>query len=675
MRLLAVLAVLIVIAPLDAAFAQLADTGNFHIVWEVKNRFRLFRNEVDFLHQVAASRGDGVLAAERRLEQASGGLGWAKDVVANLCVDDYGNLLQTCDRDGVKESYLTPRDYPIGVAISGPVPQGATCAWSFDDGSGPLRQMNAACDAEVRVRVPYGRTTVATVDIPLGDGTAQRAVTEISVRDLLIAGLGDSIAAGEGDPDQAVKLEGGFCFRRFGGGQYYRPGRAGFTGDSSCENGPASEATERDWTHHGARWMSPPCHRSLYSYQVRTALALAIEQPHAAVTFLPLACTGASIEAGMFNGQSFDDCPATVGTCSGTAPAQLTELKNIMEEVHKQEPQRQLDMILLTIGANDINFAGMVANVIVDALTERLILGRGGGIISVQDAADALQNKLPQQFARLRAALKPYVGGNLSRVVFVSYPNPAMQAPGKPCPGGRDGLDIHPAFSANAERLRQAADFVDNKFLPTIKALATCDGPKVCQNPLTDRMTFVDSHQTEFERHGMCVHAASDPVFDRKCFSQDGKSFATDLVAAAEDPLVCSIPAGDYLPYASRARWIRTANDSYFTAMTYPQGIPATLRPTDIHDALWGVLSAVYGGAVHPTAEGYAAMADAALPATRVVLGLPQPPSVSVEPLPPPAPASGSPEAPTVSPPAPAPPVLTPAPAPAPLVIAPSPTP
>ena len=60
--------------------------------------------------------------------------------------------------------------------------------------------------------------------------------------------------------------------------------------------------------------------------------------------------------------------------------------------------------------------------------------------------------------------------------------------------------------------------------------------------------------------------------------------------------------------------------------MTYPEGMPAILKPSDIHDALWGVLSAVYGGAVHPTAEGYAAMADAALPAVRGVLGLHAPP-------------------------------------------------
>ena len=67
---------------------------------------------------------------------------------------------------------------------------------------------------------------------------------------------------------------------------------------------------------------------------------------------------------------------------------------------------------------------------------------------------------------------------------------------------------------------------------------------------------------------------------------------------------------------------MRTANDSYFTAMTYPQGI-SSLQPANIHDATWGVLSAVYGGAIHPTAQGHAAMADAALPAVRAVLGLP----------------------------------------------------
>jgi hypothetical protein len=220
-------------------------------------------------------------------------------------------------------------------------------------------------------------------------------------------------------------------------------------------------------------------------------------------------------------------------------------------------------------------------------------------------------------------------------VVFVSYGNPALQAENTPCPGGRDGLDVQPAFGADADRLREAAQFVDTKFLPKLKALATCDGSKTCHDPLTETMTFVDSHQAQFARHGMCVRAATDPEFDRSCFSTTGQSFSTDP-DSAEDPMACGQPPGNYRPYAPRARWIRTANDSYFTAMTYPEGMPAMLKPADIHDALWGVLSAVYGGAVHPTAEGYAAMADAALPAARGVLGLTPPPAVSVEALPPP---------------------------------------
>jgi lysophospholipase L1-like esterase len=656
MRLLVILAVLIAAVPIDEASAQLVDTGTFHIVWEVKNRFRLFRKEADFRRQEAASRGDGILEAERRLERDSGGLGWAQDVVANLCLDNFGNLLDTCERDGERENYVAPRDHPIAVGISGPVPPGATCVWTFDDGDGPTRQMSASCDTEVGLRVRYGRTTVASVDVPLGDGTAQRVVTDIAVRDLLIAGLGDSIAAGEGDPDRAVELEGGFCFRRFGsGGQYFRPSRAGFTGDRSCEVGPTSDANARDWARHGARWMSPGCHRSLYSYQLRTALALAVEQPHLAVTFLPLACTGATIQAGMFGGQLFDDCPAVVGIdrCSGLAPAQLTELKQLMDKAHRTQPQRTLDMILLTIGANDVNFAALVANVIVSATTERLVLRQGGGIVSVQEAGQALAERLPDQFARLRGALKPFVGGNLSRVVFVSYANPAMEAPDKPCPGGRDGLDVHPAFSANEQRLREAGEFVDKKFLPALKALATCDGDKTCRDPVNDRMTFVDAHQTEFEQHGMCVHAPDDPDFDRDCFSPKGDSFISDLVAAPENPMACSRPPSDYRPYAPRGRWIRTANDSYFTAMTYPEGIPATLKPSDIHDALWGVISAVYGGAVHPTAEGYAAMADAALASARAVVGLPEPPAVRSEALPPPGAAAATTLPPSPSPPPP----------------------
>jgi hypothetical protein len=618
------------LAPLGAhaqvAAARLTASQDFHINWEVKNRFRLFRNEADFLQQVAVSRGDGVLAAEQRLAKETDGYGWAKDVVGHLCVDLSGDLIETCERDGIRENYLVPQDHRIGVKLAGPIPPGAVCDWTFQDDEKPINRSSAPCDREIDLRVTYGRTTDATVDIALSDGTTQRVGTEIAVRDILIAGMGDSVAAGEGNPDRAIALEGGFCFRRLLVGQttqYFRPSRAGFAGDRSCAAGP-NTAAARDWARHGARWMSPGCHRSLYGYQVRTALALAIEQPHIAVTLIPLACTGAQIEKGMFNSQLTDDCPWVVGidTCSGVSPPQLDELKDILAKVRRQRPQRTLDLMLLTTGANDVSFATLLANVIVDSPRERFVFKEGGALASVEVSQKELDDTLPKDFARLRAALKPLMGGDLSRVVFVSYGNPAMQSATQACQGTRDGFDVHPGFAADGARLHAVAEFVETKFLPKLKILATCEGNQTCRDPRTERMVFVDSHQGAFDRHGFCVRAPGDPKFDRACFSTTGDSFVTNLTTAADDPMACALPASDYRPYASRARWIRTVNDSYFTAMTYPVGMPAMLKPSDIHDAVWGVLSAVFGGALHPTAEGYAAMADAALPAVRQILGL-----------------------------------------------------
>ena len=149
-------------------------------------------------------------------------------------------------------------------------------------------------------------------------------------------------------------------------------------------------------------------------------------------------------------------------------------------------------------------------------------------------------------------------------------------------------------------------------------------------------MTFVDSHQAAFAEHGFCARSPADPPFDQACFSATGDSFAPDPVTAATHPLACDEDASEFRPYAARARWIRTANDSYFTAMTYPEGLASPLQPADIHDATWGVTSVVYGGAIHPTAEGHAAMADAALPGMRAVLEITPPPAVTAEPLPPP---------------------------------------
>jgi lysophospholipase L1-like esterase len=612
------------VAPITRTSPESASDAP-RIEWEVKNRFRLFRSDRDFERHVNAYRADGVLAAEHRLETDTGGRGWARTMVGSLCVDAAGNLSETCTRDGVAENYLAPEDHRISAILAN-APAEATCAWSFANGERPPQEITLPCEEEVTLRVRFGRPTHAQVDIARSDGASDRAETDIVVRDLLIAGLGDSIASGDGNPDRAIALtDDGFCFRRFLSGarnEYFRPGRAGYHGSKACDG--ATDAQRADWGQHGARWLNAACHRSLYGYQMRTALALAIENVHGAVTFVPLACTGATIESGLLDRQRARETACGGRRCPVNVPPQLAQLQDILALARRHRPDRTLDLVLLTIGANDIGFSELVADVIVKSETERALFRRGGMIGAVEDAEQVLNARLPVSFARLRAALKGMVGGNLAHVVFVSYGHPALQQGGNLCGGGIAGFDIHPSFAVDAARLQRVGDFVSGRFFPALRALATCEG-NLCQDPASERMTFVDAHQLAFADHGFCARADTDPAFDVACFSASGESFQKDPVDAATHPLACDRSVAEFRPYAPRARWIRTADDSYFTAMTYPEGLPASLQPSDIHDATWGLTSAVYGGALHPTAEGHAAMADAALPAAREILGLSAP--------------------------------------------------
>ena len=601
--------------------AQSAPDAAMQISWEVRNRFRLFREERDFQLHADSTRGRSILAAEQALELQSDGRGWARNIVNRLCIDLSGRVSEPCTRDGNKESYLTPVDHPVTLRLTGAVPVGATCAWSIDDGGGP-QTSTFDCAEPINLRARYGRPTVATVDVSSGPEAPQRVSTEIMVRDIFIAGLGDSIASGEGNPDRPIGLaDEGFCFRSYLGmayAQYYRPSRAGYKGGRACEAPDSLQV----WQRQSALWFNSACHRSLYSYQTRTALALAVQYPHIAVTYLPLACTGATIADGLFGTQRAREClpSKSAANCSGTVSAQLAELREAVTAAKRRQPDRRLDLVLLSIGANDINFSGLVADVIVDNATERALFRRSGVMGSVEESRAVMARELPQGFSKLREALKPLVG-EMSRVVYVSYANPTLSG-GAPCAGGRAGFDIHPAFDAAPQRLANVSNYVQSEFLPQLKAIALCQGGVLCRDPAADRMTFVDAHQAAFADHGFCARAQTDPEFDRACFSAKGESFDSDIVTAAAQPMLCGRSASEYRAYLPRARWIRDANDSYFAAMTYPQGLPTSSQPADIHDATWGILSAVYGGAVHPSAEGHAAMADAALPAVASVLQL-----------------------------------------------------
>ena len=63
-------------APLQIQPPELSP--NLRIVWEVKNRFRLFRREADFAKHLAAESLKTVLAAEQLMATETDGRGWAR---------------------------------------------------------------------------------------------------------------------------------------------------------------------------------------------------------------------------------------------------------------------------------------------------------------------------------------------------------------------------------------------------------------------------------------------------------------------------------------------------------------------------------------------------------------------------------------------------------------------
>src|SRR5260370_3778421 len=172
------------------ALGQGAGDQTPQIGWEVKRRFRLFRNERDFERQLAAHRSDGVLAAEERLARASDGRGWARELIGQLCLDPGGRITEACVRDGKRENYLAPAEHRIGAVVAN-APANAACTWTFDDGDSPPRNITLACDEQGRFCERYGRPATAALELIPYEAATQEARTQILGGDTTLDGMHD----------------------------------------------------------------------------------------------------------------------------------------------------------------------------------------------------------------------------------------------------------------------------------------------------------------------------------------------------------------------------------------------------------------------------------------------------------------------------------------------------
>ncbi len=157
-------------------------------------------------------------------------------------------------------------------------------------------------------------------------------------------------------------------------------------------------------------------------------------------------------------------------------PAQITQLQQYLAAARRTRPGRNLDLVLLTVGANDIDFSGLVANVIIDSTGERVLFGTQRHLVGGVCREARWRARCRRASPSCAPRSSRWSAATSSRVVFVSYGHPALRADGTPCAGGQAGFDVHPAFKLDGERLRRVADFVGARFLPALKAIAQCTG-------------------------------------------------------------------------------------------------------------------------------------------------------------------------------------------------------
>ena len=161
---------------------------------------------------------------------------------------------------------------------------------------------------ECRVAVEVQGEGAHLIEVRSRGGVYQRAVAHVD--DRLVVVLGDSIASGEGNPQGEGKR----------------------------------------------RWLDAPCHRSRYAGFEQATRALAAPLRKESITFVSLACSGAEIDEGVLGGYR-----GVQPVKNRTYAPQVDRLERLAgARAGRDRPQRArktVDAILLSVGANDVNFS------------------------------------------------------------------------------------------------------------------------------------------------------------------------------------------------------------------------------------------------------------------------------------------------------------------------------
>ncbi len=344
-------------------------------------------------------------------------------------------------------TYVDPGQFPVNFygcqtqSDRDNGPSGNTYTWEEVNGSSVINLragLPNACEFTHTGWTGQGTHTVRlTVVDSNGNlvpaGRTAPFVQTVTIKDWLIVSIGDSYTSGEGNPDvqqrvRTTRVEGMNGVLR---GEVLSP----------------------------ARWEDERCHRSANAAPAQAALSLEMADPHTSVTFISLACSGATIAvdtydqndttkpqgSGILGAYRGAVPPTGVGyTPAERLPAQLQALRNLVGN-------RQVDALVISGGGNDIGFFNIASLCVTNArcYTTKVTTDLIPDDQSTLTLADVVYGRLAAlngedgTYDRLADAIHDPASPwhlNVANVVLTEYFNPTKDDQGHTC--GRILQDI-----------------------------------------------------------------------------------------------------------------------------------------------------------------------------------------------------------------------------------------
>jgi hypothetical protein len=580
-----------------------------------------------------------------------------------------------------KEDYILPEAHTVQIQIAADQLAGVTgdCLWSWQPRKpgGKADGKKLACKEKLTIaRVPYALDRAnsgvsVTVKLPDGRDLSER---DVVVEDLFIIALGDSFASGESNPDRPVQFSGkrqmvydpkmlrdevaskdldkkpalGGMAPGFGlasSDDQFNPKvlPKRYMDDEAADRvyKPSSPEFQAAFDKAAAKWLSRDCHRSQYGYPFRVGIELSLENRHRSITFASFTCSGAEISHGLFGEmdarEGFSD-PAGAKVraqfdqlsdliCRGGASARTQAASYTLPEFTLGSPQvstqriskmwcppqlrkRPVDLVMMSIGGNDVGFGALAAYAMTESASDFAPIAGwvGSSIRFSPQVARSYLGVLDVRMKAVKEALADGFGIAPGRVLQSSYEPIQYDETGALC-GTQPtlGMDVHPGLKLDRGRLQETADFL-RELLAKLECVSSTKGRSCPADLATGTgtgFTLVTDHIPEFTKRGMC---ARDP----KRALADGIEMRVPRVPLSGSEFKPYSPAAT-LTYEHHWRLFRSPNDAFLAGNTHREG-------TAVIDMLQPAYAGLYSGAIHPTAEAHAIVADHIVKHARLLL-------------------------------------------------------